>query len=152
MLFTSCTKASMADAPEGRQCNVTTDKREDCGYFGINEDECVKDRNCCWEESDEAGVPWCFFEASKFFLCRIMMQTRQMDKTTHFLKKRTMKCHFLCGLPNSFLLASYLSSFLASSIPSLLPSFLNLFFSFLNSFLDFFLNLFPSFLPSFLTD
>ena len=31
----------------------------DCGYYGITETECG-DNECCWQESDVSGVPYCF--------------------------------------------------------------------------------------------
>ena len=33
--------------------------REECGYGGINQEECEK-KNCCWKESSIDKVPWCF--------------------------------------------------------------------------------------------
>ena len=33
--------------------------REECGYAGINQEQCEKN-NCCWKESSVDKVPWCF--------------------------------------------------------------------------------------------
>ena len=45
--------------------------REECGYKGIDKEECER-RDCCWKiDSYESIVPWCFhgykdsFEESK---------------------------------------------------------------------------------------
>ena len=37
-------------------------RRQDCGFAGITEDECVHGRGCQWDDSGGAnGEPWCFF-------------------------------------------------------------------------------------------
>lgn len=41
--------------------------RSDCGYFGINQQEC-ENENCCWD-SDTPDVPWCFFKKSPQVNC-----------------------------------------------------------------------------------
>ena len=44
----------------GHKCyGIPSEKREDCGYFGIQRDECEKDRGCCFDHTVQ-GVPWCF--------------------------------------------------------------------------------------------
>lgn len=40
--------------------DIASEKRKDCGYFGIGRDECEKERNCCFDHTVQ-GVPWCFF-------------------------------------------------------------------------------------------
>ena len=34
----------------GLSCEMEESKREDCGYNGIDENECVNSRGCCWRE------------------------------------------------------------------------------------------------------
>ena len=36
-----------------------TEERVDCGYPGITEAECVRERRCHWDDS-VVGLPWCF--------------------------------------------------------------------------------------------
>lgn len=44
----------------GHKCyGILPDKRKDCGYFGIQRDECEKDRGCCFDHTVE-GASWCF--------------------------------------------------------------------------------------------
>lgn len=51
-------------APISRKCAVLFDERRDCGYVGINENECHS-RGCCWNPppnsySSSSSIPWCF--------------------------------------------------------------------------------------------
>lgn len=34
--------------------------RKECGYYGIQRDECETVRDCCFVESMVSGTPWCF--------------------------------------------------------------------------------------------
>jgi len=40
---------------------VPDSSKQDCGYFGIDESDCVGS-GCCWQESS-SGAPWCFNRA-----------------------------------------------------------------------------------------
>ena len=40
-------------------CGQYEPLREECGYAGINQEQCEKN-NCCWKESSVDKVPWCF--------------------------------------------------------------------------------------------
>ncbi|KAJ1112850.1 hypothetical protein NDU88_001111 [Pleurodeles waltl] len=51
-LSTACKDASECAA-------ISPKQRTDCGYYGINADECKK-RNCCYDSSIK-GVNWCFY-------------------------------------------------------------------------------------------
>ena len=43
-----------------KSCFVAKELREECGYKGIDKEEC-ESRDCCWEIDDyESLVPWCF--------------------------------------------------------------------------------------------
>ena len=42
-----------------KECNLDQGLREDCGYFGIDEEGCYQ-RECCWGETSTPGVPWCY--------------------------------------------------------------------------------------------
>jgi len=44
-------------------CSVDPSLRKDCGYYGIQESECVN-IGCCWGPSNVNGAPWCFYTAS----------------------------------------------------------------------------------------
>jgi len=51
-----------APSPPGNQCDVSENQRQDCGYFGIDQNGCERD-SCCWRESS-SGAPWCYYGAS----------------------------------------------------------------------------------------
>jgi len=34
-------------------------EREDCGYFGIQREECENEQGCCFDHT-VPNVPWCF--------------------------------------------------------------------------------------------
>ena len=41
-------------------CRVPREKREECGYYGIDKKEC-ESKGCCWITDEfESVVPWCF--------------------------------------------------------------------------------------------
>ena len=41
-------------------CEIEKDKRVECGYSGIDKEEC-EDRGCCFKaEEENSVVPWCF--------------------------------------------------------------------------------------------
>ena len=40
-------------------CGVPNDRRIDCGFLGINKDECERN-GCCWSPVEGGNVPWCF--------------------------------------------------------------------------------------------
>ncbi len=67
------------------ECQVGSFDRMDCGYFGINSEQCAS-RDCCWEESVIPGVPWCF---------------HTLSKNVHFQSKKHLGTWYLactCGL------------------------------------------------------
>lgn len=41
--------------------NVSDYSKLDCGYSGITQSEC-ETSGCCWQESSESSVPWCFYK------------------------------------------------------------------------------------------
>eukprot|EP00833_Pecoramyces_ruminatium_P017065 jgi/Orpsp1_1/1191097/evm.model.d7180000083480.1 len=45
-------------------CIVDLHTRKECGYFGINEDQCIK-AGCCWENNNEKNIPSCYFSADE---------------------------------------------------------------------------------------
>jgi len=40
-------------------CNKDVYERKECGYFGIQQQECEAS-GCCWKPSSINGIPWCF--------------------------------------------------------------------------------------------
>jgi len=46
------------------ECNVADSDKVDCGYFGINQEQC-EGNGCCWKESNIAGVPYCFHKVGE---------------------------------------------------------------------------------------
>jgi glucoamylase len=42
-------------------CEVQEDLRTDCGYVGINQQQC-EGKGCCWKPAGSGSVPWCFFK------------------------------------------------------------------------------------------
>ena len=45
---------------DGLTCSVEREMREECGYYGINKEEC-EERGCCWlVDDDDSVIPWCF--------------------------------------------------------------------------------------------
>ena len=44
----------------GDTCELSRELREECGYYGINKEEC-EENGCCWKiDDDDSVVPWCF--------------------------------------------------------------------------------------------
>lgn len=41
-------------------CPTNDFDKKDCGYFGIQKSEC-ESKGCCWYESENKNVPWCFY-------------------------------------------------------------------------------------------
>jgi len=54
-------------SPPVGQCQVPENEKQDCGFSGITQDGCEGVKNCCWEESQQPGVPWCFYRAQTSF-------------------------------------------------------------------------------------
>jgi hypothetical protein len=48
--------------PQNDQCGITEFNRLECGYYGIDQHNCVSS-GCCWHSSDRSGVPWCYAKA-----------------------------------------------------------------------------------------
>ena len=46
------------------ECYQSPESRENCGWYGINEELC-ESKGCCWDESVQ-GSPWCF-DSGKFY-------------------------------------------------------------------------------------
>ena len=44
-------------------CDVNAGNRYECGWFGIDEETCLK-RDCCWDESDPNAM-FCFVRKYK---------------------------------------------------------------------------------------
>jgi len=42
-------------------CEVNPNERNDCGYYGINQNQC-ESKGCCWSPTDVQNAPWCFFK------------------------------------------------------------------------------------------
>jgi len=55
-------QGSSAPSPPTNQCDVSENQRQDCGFFGIDQNGC-ENKGCCWRESN-SGAPWCYYGAS----------------------------------------------------------------------------------------
>ncbi|CAG8606975.1 13228_t:CDS:2 [Funneliformis caledonium] len=55
-------------------CSIS-DARYDCGYFGINKEQC-ESRFCCWRPSEDAEDKWCFYKKGDPYSCDIDPATR----------------------------------------------------------------------------
>ncbi len=40
-------------------CGQYEELRKDCGWPGITKEQCIE-KNCCFQESQKSGVPWCY--------------------------------------------------------------------------------------------
>lgn len=49
----------MTFLPDNKCYGIVPEEREDCGYFGIQREECEEDRGCCFDHT-VPNVPWCF--------------------------------------------------------------------------------------------
>jgi len=52
-----------SDAAQELQCGLTASERLECGSFGVDRSQCEQ-RECCFLETDEVDVPWCFHSAA----------------------------------------------------------------------------------------
>ncbi|XP_071994935.1 putative gastrointestinal growth factor xP4 [Engystomops pustulosus] len=51
--------ADAAYLPVEYMCDVQPDIRNECGYKGITRDECMKKKNCCYDNSIPDSI-WCY--------------------------------------------------------------------------------------------
>eukprot|EP00735_Rhodelphis_limneticus_P013566 TRINITY_DN739_c0_g1::TRINITY_DN739_c0_g1_i1::g.18372::m.18372 TRINITY_DN739_c0_g1::TRINITY_DN739_c0_g1_i1::g.18372 ORF type:complete len:524 (-),score=125.20,sp/Q10RZ1/BAMY2_ORYSJ/41.11/3e-125,Glyco_hydro_14/PF01373.12/3e-62,Glyco_hydro_14/PF01373.12/1.1e-43,Trefoil/PF00088.13/2.2e-12,Trefoil/PF00088.13/1.4e+03 TRINITY_DN739_c0_g1_i1:462-2033(-) len=49
---------------EEATCSISGN-RNDCGYNGITESQCIS-KSCCWSPSSTAGAPWCYYPGTTF--------------------------------------------------------------------------------------
>eukprot|EP00759_Apiculatamorpha_spiralis_P025738 PhF_6_TR29100/c0_g1_i1/m.42442/K01178/SGA1; glucoamylase len=63
MAFRLLLLVSAVVAVLGQSCNIPDGSKSDCGYVGINSTQCQA-KGCCWAQSPNNGVPWCFYAAS----------------------------------------------------------------------------------------
>ena len=47
-----------------QECDISPAERLDCGYYGIQIEEC-QSRGCCWKTSEDPAVNWCYHSNSK---------------------------------------------------------------------------------------
>ena len=47
------------------QCDVSYEDKDDCGYYGITEGDCLM-RGCCWKPTDQPNDPPCFYSISEY--------------------------------------------------------------------------------------
>lgn len=44
-----------------QSCTLSDDQKADCGFMGINQQQCEA-KSCCWKPANDLkGVPWCFY-------------------------------------------------------------------------------------------
>merc|ERR1712087_624699 len=87
-------------SPPANQCDVSENQRQDCGYYGIDQNGC-EGKGCCWRESN-SGAPWCYYGASSAsFLQHAHKKTGQgsqcrrdicREVALHRSKARTQVC------------------------------------------------------------
>ena len=46
--------------PGGQSCSLSDNQKRDCGYMGINQQQCEA-MGCCWSASQTPNTPWCYF-------------------------------------------------------------------------------------------
>ena len=40
---------------------ISSQDKIDCGYYGIRKEQCLAN-DCCWQPTNEDGIPWCYHE------------------------------------------------------------------------------------------
>lgn len=51
------------------RCSIGLGDRNDCGYLGINKEQCEQN-GCCWSAVDDPGVPWCYHHSQSGQFCK----------------------------------------------------------------------------------
>ena len=51
--------------PPTAHCKVPPRSRKRCGRHDVSEDQCLHNKDCCWQTSKTYGVPSCYYAASK---------------------------------------------------------------------------------------
>jgi glucoamylase len=81
-------------------CSVANDDKLDCGYYGIDESQCVA-KGCCWSPSyntalETSSAPWCYYQAGAQTSCFAL----QTDLKEPFSSSdvETMKGYFLANI------------------------------------------------------
>merc|ERR1719259_980407 len=46
--------------PGGQSCSLSDNQKRDCGYMGINQQQCEA-MGCCWSASQTPNTPWCYY-------------------------------------------------------------------------------------------
>jgi len=58
-----------------QKCDVINSNKADCGYIGINKDQCEA-KACCWAEAGEgSSTPWCYYSSSSGYALSDVMET-----------------------------------------------------------------------------
>ncbi|ORX93495.1 hypothetical protein K493DRAFT_148432, partial [Basidiobolus meristosporus CBS 931.73] len=73
--------------------------RQDCGYVGIKQNECIA-RNCCWNPSQESGVNWCFYKKQIQYTCSAEV-SQQQDCGWIGINEGECKSRNCCWNPNN---------------------------------------------------
>ncbi|KAK9762529.1 hypothetical protein K7432_011651 [Basidiobolus ranarum] len=92
----STNSSSALQLPEEQCPNVG--ERQDCGYLGITQDECVA-RNCCWNPKD-TGASWCFYKKVQQYTCAAEV-TQQQDCGWIGIKESECRQRNCCWNPNN---------------------------------------------------
>jgi len=87
------------DCVSDKSCEVDANSRQDCGYIGITQNECVSS-GCCWAESSINGVPWCFYSKTKPVKTTTILKATT-TKITTTLKVTTSKTTTKNSLPQT---------------------------------------------------
>lgn len=49
----------------GLTCSTPLTRRIDCGYLGIDQNQCEQQNGCCWAPTDAPNTPWCFHKSAE---------------------------------------------------------------------------------------
>eukprot|EP00892_Ulva_mutabilis_P001883 jgi/Ulvmu1/11696/UM008_0106.1 len=80
LMSVSCASAvpDVFSRSQGSRCAAADAQKRDCGYVGIQPDECSA-KGCCWHTSQTSGVPWCYIAGDYATPPKYKTQKQQRD-------------------------------------------------------------------------
>jgi glucoamylase len=88
----TCVKGSVCPA---LPCNVEDPEKVDCGFSGVNEQQCEA-KGCCWLPSNVSNIPWCFYKAGTSTNCFGVQPTLSLPFSES--EVTTMRGYFLANI------------------------------------------------------